>query len=96
VEDARQRPGTVAAALAAVRGQDYSDAERRYRGIDKPTLLMWGREDLVTPLRFGERLGRDLPQSKLVVYPRCGHFPMIEALAASNRDLVQFLTEGTP
>ncbi len=91
VEDALDRPGTVAAALAAVRGQHYEDVERRYRGIDKPTLLMWGREDIVTPLKYGERLSRDLPSSKLIVYPRCGHFPMIEALAASNRDLVQFL-----
>ncbi|MDB4937924.1 MAG: hydrolase, alpha/beta fold family, partial [Labilithrix sp.] len=39
-------------------------------------------------------LSRDLPSSKLIVYPRCGHVPMIEALAASNRDLVAFLTEG--
>jgi pimeloyl-ACP methyl ester carboxylesterase len=94
VEDALDRPGTVAAALAAVRGQHYEDVEARYRRIDKPTLLMWGREDIVTPLKYGERLARDLPSSKLVVYPRCGHFPMIEALATSNRDLVQFLNEG--
>jgi len=47
-------------------------------------------------VKYGERLTRDLPTSKLIVYPRCGHFPMIEALAASNRDLVQFLLEGTP
>jgi pimeloyl-ACP methyl ester carboxylesterase len=94
VDEALDRPGTVAAALAAVRGQDYTSAERRYNRVDKPTLLMWGREDIVTPLRFGERLSRDLPHSKLVVYPRCGHFPMIEALSASNRDLVQFLNEG--
>jgi pimeloyl-ACP methyl ester carboxylesterase len=94
VDDALDRPGTLAAALAAVRGQRYSEVEHRYRGIDKPTLLMWGREDIVTPLKYGERLSRDLPSSKLVVYPRCGHFPMIEALAASNRDLVQFLNEG--
>lgn len=96
VEDALDRPGTLAAALAAVRGQRYEDVQGRYHSIDKPTLLMWGREDIVTPLKYGERLSRDLPSSKLVVYPRCGHFPMVEALAASNRDLVQFLTEGLP
>ena len=93
VEATLDRPGTVAAALAAVRGQDYSEAQRRYRNIDKPTLLMWGREDLVTPLRFGERLSRDLPNARLVTYPRCGHFPMIEALSASNRELASFLAE---
>ena len=94
VDKALERPGTLAAALAAVRGQQYADVERRYRAIDKPTLLLWGREDIVTPLRFGERLSRDLPRSKLIVYPRCGHFPMIEALAASNHDLASFLAEG--
>ena len=94
VDSQLERPGTTAAALAAVRGQQYGDTQRRYRGIDKPTLLMWGREDLVTPIRYGERLVRDLPNAKLVVYPRCGHFPMIEALNASNRELVQFLGEA--
>jgi len=98
VEDALERPGTVAAALAAVRGQRYSEIEAKYRTIDKPTLLLWGREDIVTPLKYGERLARELPGSKLVVYPRCGHFPMIEARDASNRDLVAFLTakDGAP
>ncbi len=91
VDAALERPGTVAAALAAVRGQRYADVEAKYRTIDKPTLLLWGREDIVTPLRFGERLSRDLPNAKLIVYPRCGHFPMIEARDASNRDLAAFL-----
>jgi pimeloyl-ACP methyl ester carboxylesterase len=91
VDAALDRPGTLAAALAAVRGQNYADAEKRYRAIDKPTMLLWGREDIVTPLRYGERLARDLPNAKLVTYPRCGHFPMIEALSASTRDLVAFL-----
>ncbi len=97
VEAALDRPGTAAAALAAVRGQRYSEVEKRYRTIDKPTLLLWGREDIVTPIKYGERLSRDLPNASMIIYPRCGHFPMIEALNASNRDLVKFITkaEGT-
>jgi pimeloyl-ACP methyl ester carboxylesterase len=96
VEEQIERPGTVAAALAAVRGQSYEDIQTRYRGIDKPTLLMWGREDIVTPLKYGERLARDLPNAKLVTYPRCGHFPMIEASTASTRELISFLAESAP
>jgi pimeloyl-ACP methyl ester carboxylesterase len=91
VDAALARPGTVAAALAAVRGQRYAGVEGRYRTIDKPTLLLWGREDAVTPVRYGERLARDLPNAQLVTYPRCGHFPMIEAMSTSNRDLMSFL-----
>jgi pimeloyl-ACP methyl ester carboxylesterase len=94
VERALERPGTVAAALAAVRGQRFEVLERRYREVAQPTLLLWGREDAVTPPRVGERLSRELPRSRLVVYPRCGHFPMLEAAAASNAELLAFLDEA--
>ncbi len=96
VEAALDRPGTVAAALAAVRGQRYAEVQRRYHTIKQPTLLLWGREDRVTSLRYGERLESELPDAHLVVYPRCGHFPMIEAKAASTRDVVDFLAADLP
>lgn len=91
VEDQLSRPGTKAAALAAIRGQRFAAVELRYRTIDKPVLLLWGREDRVTTLEYGERLASDLPRARLVVYPQCGHFPMIEAVRPSTRDLVEFL-----
>jgi len=94
VERALERPGTAAAALAAVRGQRYLEMERTYREIKNPTLLLWGREDKVAALAVGERLLRDLPNAELKVYPRCGHFPMIEAATQSNRDLLTFLEGG--
>jgi len=93
-EAALERPGTVAAALEAVRGQTYGEWQARYRSIKAPTLLLWGREDEVTTLSFGERLARELPQARLAVYPRCGHFPMLEAVGASNADLTAFLAEA--
>jgi pimeloyl-ACP methyl ester carboxylesterase len=96
VERGFERPGTKAAALAAVRGQRFAELEARYRTLTQPALLLWGREDVVTPLRYGERLVADLPRAKLVVYPRCGHFPMIEAKNASDADLVAFLAEPAP
>lgn len=96
VDEMVSRPGTKAAALAAVRGLRYTDVEPRYRGIEKPTLLLWGREDVVTPVAIGERLVRDLPHARLVVYPRCGHFPMIEARSASTTELVSFLAPAAP
>src|SRR6185312_14697269 len=93
VEKALERPGTGAAALAAVRGQHFTEQQAKYRTIDKPVLLLWGREDVVTTLKFGERLSKDLPHARLVVYPQCGHFPMLEAMGASNAELVKFLAE---
>ena len=91
VELALSRPGTKAAALAAVRGQRYGEYERSYRLVDVPVLLLWGREDMVTPLWVGERLARELPHARLEVFARCGHFPMLEAAPASTSRLAAFL-----
>lgn len=96
VEEQLARPGTLAAALAAVRGQHYEAVEPKYKTIEHPTLLLWGREDQVTPLWVGERLSRELPKATLLTYPGCGHFPMIEAKHASTRALVQFLAPEAP
>jgi pimeloyl-ACP methyl ester carboxylesterase len=70
--------------------------QKEYAGVKQPVLLLWGREDEVTLLTFGERLARDLPHAHLVVYPRCGHFPMIEAAGPSTEELVKFLDEAAP
>ncbi|MDX9720197.1 MAG: alpha/beta fold hydrolase [Myxococcota bacterium] len=94
VEHALDRPGTEAAALAAIRGQRYEDIQDRYSEIKHPVLLLWGREDKVTRLHFGERLLKQLPNARLLVYPQCGHFPMLEAVGASNHALRSFLDEG--
>lgn len=87
------RPGTVAAALATARGHRYAAVQKRYREIDVPVLLLWGKGDIITPLYFGKRLASELSNAELIVYPRCGHIPMIEAQVASTRDLAAFLAE---
>lgn len=96
VEAALERPGTVAAALAAVRGQRYESVEGRYRTIEAPVLLLWGENDVVTPLTVGRRLARELPGARLVSFPACGHLPMIEARAASTAALRTFLDGKAP
>ena len=96
VEAALRRPGTYAAALAAVRAMHYELVEEQYRTIEHPALLLWGREDRVTPIEIGERLSRELPGARLVVYPGCGHFPMIEHARQSTAELVRFLADATP
>lgn len=90
IERAAARPGTGAAALAAARGMQAFESSR-YGDVRAPILLLWGREDRVTPLSYGERLQSELADARLRVYPRCGHFPMIEAARPSLRDLSEFL-----
>lgn len=92
LEKSQKQPGTTAAALAAVRGQQFGLYQDRYGRIDQPVLLMWGQDDRIALVDDGERLASVLPNAELEVYPRCGHFPMREAKAASTRDLREFLS----
>jgi pimeloyl-ACP methyl ester carboxylesterase len=87
------QPGSAAAALAALRAMDFAAQQKRYSRLDIPAIVLWGNQDLVTPVAIAERLARDL-RAELRLYPQCGHFPMIEAAGASNRDLAAFLAEG--
>jgi pimeloyl-ACP methyl ester carboxylesterase len=93
VEKQMALDGAVAAALAAARGMHrFSETERDYRTIKHPTLLLWGREDRVARVAFGERLARELPHARLVVLPRCGHIPMWECTGETAAALTEFLT----
>jgi len=46
--------------------------------IKCPTLLVWGRQDAVTPLFVGEKFNELITTSKLVVIDKCGHAPMMD------------------
>ena len=91
VERLLELPGSKAAALATLRAQRFRRQERRYAEITQPVLLLWGKEDCISTLPVAYRLLRQLRHADLKVYPRCGHFPMVEALEASNEDLARFL-----
>ena len=47
-------------------------------GVVTPTLLVWGREDAITPVECGEIYQSTIPRSRLTVVEDCGHMPEIE------------------
>ena len=49
--------------------------ERDAKNVKQPTLLVWGENDRVIPLRNGKRLYNSIPDSRLVVFKDCGHVP---------------------
>jgi pimeloyl-ACP methyl ester carboxylesterase len=72
------------------RREDMLDG--RLSAIKQPTLLIWGRQDGLTPLKeFGERFKREIPGSELIVFEECGHVPMVEKAAEFNAALLKFL-----
>jgi pimeloyl-ACP methyl ester carboxylesterase len=75
-------------------------AIRHYLGdeldqIKAPTLLIWGKNDNVTPPHVGEKFHELIPHSKLVWVDECGHAPMMEHPAQFNAILEEFLNEVT-
>jgi len=46
--------------------------------INAPTLILWGREDKVIPLKVGHLLHQLIPNSTLEVIEHCGHVPQEE------------------
>jgi 2-hydroxy-6-oxonona-2,4-dienedioate hydrolase len=72
------------------RGEDMLDG--RLSALKKPTLIIWGREDGLTPLaREGERFKREIPGAQLIVFDACGHVPQIEKAMEFNAALLKFL-----
>ncbi len=61
--------------------------------IDKPCLLIWGREDKVVPLNIGERLASDLPHSELVILDKTGHLLPEENPEKVSQLIKDFLLE---
>lgn len=46
--------------------------------IQTPTLILWGKEDIIIPVEHAEKFHRDLPNSKVKIYSPCGHMAMME------------------
>lgn len=61
--------------------------------IQAPTLLIWGRQDIVTPPEAAEQFLTGLPQSRIVWLDDCGHAPMIEKPDDFARALLEFADE---
>lgn len=59
--------------------------------IKVPTLLIWGKNDKVTPPFVAEDFHKLIPNSELAFIDQCGHAPMMEVPHAFNEILEQFL-----
>jgi 2-hydroxy-6-oxonona-2,4-dienedioate hydrolase len=63
--------------------------------IEAPTLLIWGKQDQVTPPFVGEKFNELIPNSELHFVDKCGHAPMMEVPEAFNEILADFLSRVT-
>lgn len=75
----RGEPNAIAA--YALVEHDFS---RALRSIRAPTLVVWGSDDRVAPLRTGQMAAATIPGARLAVIEGTGHTPMLQATARFN------------
>jgi pimeloyl-ACP methyl ester carboxylesterase len=59
--------------------------------ITAPTLLVWGENDYMVPLRYGRTMARLLPNARLAVGRGLSHVPFFQRPAAFHRLVGEFL-----
>jgi pimeloyl-ACP methyl ester carboxylesterase len=64
--------------------------------ITVPTLLVWGKEDRITPMEVAERFHALIPSAELVYVTNCGHAPMLERPEAFTEIVGEWLRETAP
>ncbi|MEW6241998.1 MAG: alpha/beta hydrolase, partial [Chloroflexota bacterium] len=89
-----QYSGFMRAILSTMRNGmlgSFLDVYRRVGKLDKPTLLLWGREDKTVPFAHSADLLSAIPHAELHVFEHCGHIPHYEKAEEVNPLLLKFL-----
>ena len=74
-----------------IRGDDTLD--NRLHAVNRPTLIIWGRDDKLIPLSFGERFHQEIANSQLRIIDNCGHMPQVECPDEFASAVLQFFSD---
>lgn len=70
-----------------------ADQREQAKGIDKPTLIICGDEDRITPPALSEQLAELIPGARLELIEAAGHLSNIEQPGAFNAAIDRFLAD---
>lgn len=76
-----QLPDTVRSFQLAARNivpPEHAALVEKFRQIDCPTLILWGKQDRIIPSLFALRFQEDIPRTELHTFDACGHAPHLE------------------
>jgi pimeloyl-ACP methyl ester carboxylesterase len=76
---------------AMLTGEDATD--NLLPGFKMPVLIVWGAEDHIAPLSQGETMHRLAPQSRLEVFPGCGHLALIQCADQIGPKVAEFVKQ---
>lgn len=89
-EDYRTAPPQLRETLKKIIREDLRPAATLIRA---PTLLIWSREDEVTPLAVGQAYQALIGNSRLEIIEGVGHFPFLKHPDKCSRIIASFLLE---
>jgi pimeloyl-ACP methyl ester carboxylesterase len=69
------------------------DTLDRLHEIRRPTLVVCGRNDALTPPKFHRQLADEIPGARLVTFAYGAHLVMVEAAEAFNRAVIEFVED---
>jgi len=94
IREAKRDGWVIERALASMlTGADVLD--RRFSSLKIPLLIVWGKQDALTPLSLAETMHRAAPQSVLEVYDGCGHISVKTCTDRIGPSTVSFLRGAT-
>lgn len=67
------------------------NAQAKLHSIHTPTLITFGRRDMVTSTRFADPLKNGITQSEVAVFDGCAHAPIYEKINEFNARTLAFL-----
>jgi pimeloyl-ACP methyl ester carboxylesterase len=80
--------------MAALRGMaERLEHTNLLKEISVPTLLIFGREDKVTNLDGAKILNDNIPNSKLEIIDKIGHYANLENSEEFNKILINFVKD---
>jgi pimeloyl-ACP methyl ester carboxylesterase len=85
------REGSREATRARFRFPLATDRVKELSRIQNPTLILWGREDRLTPVGDANEFARAIPDNALRIYDGVGHLPMEEVPERTAADVRAFL-----
>jgi len=74
-----------------MRGNDGGPFSQSLGEIDCSTLILWGEQDKISPLSYGEKLSKELSDSILTVIEGAGHAPFVEYPKRVAEEITAFL-----
>jgi pimeloyl-ACP methyl ester carboxylesterase len=89
-----QFKGFKRAILSSIRNRmlgSFFDLYRRVGRLNKPTLIIWGRNDATVPFEQSEDLLAVIPHAELLAVDNCRHIPHYEKPQIVNPRLLEFL-----